>query len=132
MLKDFITQDEYKRTTRLLGNIRRDFGIDKYLLMRKMLIVVVITEYYQRKYKMKDWISYDSFLSRNEQFARDWKNVTKNPDFSAKNYLGGSHHTFFGIDSGIIIKGTPIDVIDTTHEYWKRRLGKNHIDDTPF
>ena len=132
MFKDLISKDEFKRSVKLLGNVRRDFGINNYLLLRKMLIVVLLTEYYQRKYKIGTWISYNSFLSRNEQFARDCKGITNNPDFADKNFLGVSHIRFFGIPSDIVIKGTPIDVIDTTHEYWKRKLGKNHIDDTPF
>ena len=132
MFKDLIPKDEFKRSVKLLGNVRRNFGINNYLLLRKMLIVVLITEYYLRKYKIEDWISYDSFLSRNEQFARDCKSVNSNPDFAHKNFLGGGYSQFFGIPSDIVIKGTPIDVINTEHEYWKEKIEKHRKGDTPF
>jgi hypothetical protein len=132
MFKDLIPKDEFKRSVKLLGNVRRDFGIDNYLLLRKMLIVVLITEYYQRKYKIDTWISYNQFLARNEQHARDCKGVTSNPDFAYKNFLGGTTHPqFFGIPSDIVIKGTPIQVIDTEHEYWREELVRRNKE-TPF
>lgn len=132
MFKDLIPKDEFKRSVKLLGNVRRNFGINNYLLLRKMFIVVLITEYYQRKYKIENWISYDSFLSRNELYAKDCKGITNNPDFAYKNCLGGSHPNFFGIPSDIVIKGTPIDVINTEHEYWKKEIEKRCKGDTPF
>ena len=131
MFKDLIPKDEFKRSVKLLGNVRRDFGINNYLLLRKMLIVVLLTEYYQRKYKIETWISYDSFLSRNELHARYCKGITNNPDFADKNFLGGGHPQFFGIPSDIVIKGTPIQVIDAEHEYWREELVRRNKE-TPF
>ena len=65
--KNYITEDEHKRTLTLLYNVRQKFGIYVYMTLKKMLTVGIIIEHYQQIYKAGPWISYNSLLTRFER-----------------------------------------------------------------
>ena len=65
-----ISYEQRKRTAKLLYSIRINYGIDKFFLARKLLMISLIIHYYQSEFYEKSfplpWISYETFLERLE------------------------------------------------------------------
>lgn len=65
-----ITDEQRKRTVKLLYSIRMNYGVDRFFLARKLLMISLIIHYYQsefyKKYYSLPWISYETFLERLE------------------------------------------------------------------
>ena len=122
MIKDFITKDQYKRTIRLLGRIRRECGIDAYLLMKNILTIGIITDYFQNKYNIGCWISYETLFKRNENLI----NITKENILKVNHFYTG-YETFFGIPKNIVKGKSLTDVIMAEYQYWQKKLEERGI-----
>ena len=116
MLKKFISKHEYERTIKLLALTRRNYDIKTYLLMKNILTVGMMTDYFQNLKDMSRWIGYHSLLERNEHLVRQKRayiNIVKN------NYLDEEEYTtFFGIPCEIVLHQPFTKVIDAMYEYW--------------
>ena len=124
MLKDFITQNQYERTIRLLGRVKRNYGIKTYLVMKGILTVGIMTEHYQKLYPhLEKWISYEALLSRNERLV-DQKYQTSSIITMNGLNEGGS---FFGVRCCIIKHEPFTHVIDAADEYWRKEI-ESHDD----
>jgi hypothetical protein len=122
MLKDFITQNQYERTIRLLGRVKRNYDIKTYLLMKGILTVGIMTEHYQKLYpNIKKWISYEALLSRNERMVH-----YKYPTLNIINMNGlNEGGVFFGVMCCIVKHEPFTHIIDAVDEYWRKEIVSN-------
>ena len=125
MFKDFITKDEYKRTVSLLTRVRENYGIDTYLLMKNVLTVGIITEYYQNTYHLGIWIRYMALLSRNEMLY-NMQNATID-GIMRVNFIQPQHISFFGIPRDIVVGKSFTNVIKAEHDFWITTLLKGNF-----
>lgn len=66
--KNLITQQEQKRTIKLLYHVRQKHGIDTYISLKKQLTVGIIVNGFQNMSKKRGcWITYDELLRRYER-----------------------------------------------------------------
>ena len=83
IFKGYITEEECKRTAKLLYNIRQKYGIYTFMTLKKMLTIGIIIEHYQKTYKNGPWISYNCLLKRYENgydfqgYGKDYFMVAK-------------------------------------------------------
>ena len=123
MLKDFITQDQYKRTIRLLGRVRREYDINTYLVIKGILTVGIMTEHYQKLYPhLEKWIPYEALLSRNEGMV-DQKYQASS--IIVLNGLGDRGGSFFGVRNEIIRHEPYTHIMDAADEYWRKEIVSN-------
>jgi hypothetical protein len=123
MIKDFITQDQYKRTIRLLGRVRREYDINTYLVIKGILTVGIMTEHYQKLYPhLEKWISYESLLSRNERMVGQKYQASSIITMNGLGHRGGS---FFGVRNEIIRHEPYTHVMDASDEYWRKEIESN-------
>jgi len=123
MLKDFITQNQYERTIRLLGRVRRNYDIKTYLLMKGILTVGIMTEHYQMLYPLlKKWISYEFLLGRNEKLVDQKYQVSS---IISINGLSGEGGSFFGVRRCIVKHEPFTHIIDAVNEYWRKEIVSN-------
>ena len=119
MLKDFITQNQYERTIRLLGRVRRNYDIKTYLLMKGILTVGIMTEHYQMLYPhLERWISYEALLCRNERLVDEKYQTSSIINMNGLNE-GGS---FFGVRCCIVKHEPFTHIIDAVDKYWRKEL----------
>ena len=120
MIKNLITERQYKRTIAFLTRIRKECGIDTYLLMKNILTVGIITDYFETKYNIGYWISYETLFERNESLIK-CGDITKEDVLKANNFHT-DFKTFFGIPK-IIVKGKSLtNVIIAEYQYWQKHL----------
>lgn len=123
MIKDFITQDQYKRTIRLLGRVRREYDIKTYLVMKGILTVGIMTEHYQKLYPyLEKWIPYESILTRNERLVDQKYQASRIIRMNGLDNEGGS---FFGVRCCIVKHEPFTHIIDAADEYWRKRIVSN-------
>lgn len=115
MILEHITENQRKRTLKLLQDTKNYVGIDGYILMKKILAVGIITDYYQNKYNIYRWINYEQLLTRNENLIKQKSNI---PFIKMKNGL--IHNYFFGIKSYTVINGMQINVEMEMYDYWEK------------
>ena len=90
-----------KRTEQLLRLVRRKFGPEVHLLVKKILLVSLYVNYYQEKYHRSNWIGYHEILARNERIAINWD--SKTPHMTTAFIVANSIYTsFLGVPSEII------------------------------
>jgi len=117
MLKEYVTEKQYKRTIKLLTTVRKEYNLSMYLLMKNILTVGMITEYYQNKRGVYYWISYETLLQRNEKLVRNHRNRA-----NILNVNGMStEHTFFGIYTNIVKTKPNVNVIEAMHNHWAEK-----------
>ena len=105
------------RTERLLRLVRRKFGPETHLLVKKILLVSLYVDYYQEMSKKYFWVGYATILLRNEKIAL---NNTKTPTIEDRFLVGNSvSPSFLGI-SGKLIEdcSVPLSMVeDATIKY---------------
>lgn len=112
-MKDYITPPQFKRTLRLLYDVRmKNGGIDMYLLLKKIFIVGMVVEHYQRERSRYDLIRYEDLLCRNENLVYNF--YTKDDEPCLKQAIirqnGLCQSNFFGISSDFVLKNSLINV----------------------
>ena len=119
-----VRENHIRRTERLLRLVRKKFGPETHLLVKKILLVSLYVDYYQEMSKNYRWVGYTIILSRNERIALD---NTKTPiiedRFLVENSVGFS---FLGIP-GKLIKdcSVPISIVeDAAVKYCKERISQ--------
>ena len=123
MLKDFITQNQYERTIRLLGRVKINYDIKTYFLMKGILTVGIMTEHYQMLYPhLKKWISYEALLGRNERLVDEKYQVSRIMSINGLSSEGGS---FFGVRCCIVKHEPFTHIIDAVDEYWRKEIVSN-------
>lgn len=143
---DTISAQEIKTTSKLLAEIRKDFGLDLYLLLKKMFIAVAIANDWEEKlciyhckgevyYSYKHWKSYQDFLFRNMEIYRKVPyecNKSNKEDmidfFKRRNYLNNLDELFFGVKGYTILSGTLLDVEKEATAYWQERYNNAKLD----
>lgn len=125
MIKNLITKRQYKRTIDLLTRTRRECGIDAYLLMKNILTVGIITDYFESKYNIGCWISYETLLQRNENLVK-CDGTTKENVIKA-NHFNTRYETFFGIPKSIVKGKSLTDVVIAEYQYWQKQLEERGI-----
>ena len=125
MLKDFITQNQYERTIRLLGRVKRNYDIKAYLVMKGILTVGIMTEHYQKLYPhLKKWISYEALLVRNEILVDKKCRVSSIMNSNGLNE-GDEGGLFFGVRCCIVKHEPFTHIIDAADEYWRKEIVSN-------
>lgn len=125
MIKNLLTKRQYKRTITLLARIRRECGIDAYLLMKNILTIGIITDYFQSKYNIGCWISYETLFKRNENLIK-CDGITKE-NILKVNHFYTNYETFFGIPKKIVKGKSLTDVIIAEYQFWQKKLEERGI-----
>lgn len=125
MIKNLLTKRQYKRTIALLTRTRKECGIDAYLLMKNILTVGIITDYFESKYNIGCWISYDTLFKRNENLIK-CGGITKENVLKTNHFYTG-YETFFGIPKKIVKGKSLTDVIIAEYQYWQKQLEQRGI-----
>ena len=77
-----ITQEELKRSVKLLHKTLSNYGIIQYKIMKKMLTTALAANYYQPS----RWIPFSMFLDRNENLLKmnyDWETIEARNGFNS-------------------------------------------------
>ena len=128
--EDYIPKEDYKRTLNLLYITRKEYGIDFFILLRKILLVGALVNYYQKQTNTGHWISYHKILSRNEDLFihnKIYRKIDENKKTSLMDMeyfksINGltTQSTFFGINPNIMQdKPFPLrEIIQDLKIYW--------------
>ena len=112
-INEIIEESYIRRTERLLRLVRRKFGPETHLLVKKILLISLYVDYYQRITNHYIYISYLTVLERNEKIAL--KNISTN-DFIIWNYI---HYEFLGVKSKIITDSSvPLSKVEDEVEFY--------------
>ena len=124
-LLDKITKEEKKRTLKLLHKTKNYLGIDGYILMKKILTVSILTDYFQKQKNYIGWVTYHRVLDRNEMAVKGKYNVEQIKKINGLNPNKG----FFGIDGHLVTTTHNFNEIENEIiKYW---IEQNE-DDDPF
>jgi hypothetical protein len=123
-----VNENYIRRTERLLRLVRRKFGPETHLLVKKILLVSLYVDYYQEISKSHRWVGYVAVLSRNEGIAL---NNTKTPTMFISNeerflVVNNVGFTFLGIP-GKLIKdcSVPLSMVeDAAIKYCKETISQ--------
>lgn len=123
-INEIIEESYIRRTERLLRLVRKKFGPETHLLVKKILLVSLYVDYYQEMYKNYLWVGYVTVLSRNEGIAlNNTKTPTIEERFLVVNNVG---LTFLGIP-GKLIKdcSVPLSMVEeATVKYCKEAISR--------
>lgn len=99
-INEIIEESYIRRTERLLRLVRKKFGPETHLLVKKILLVSLYVDYYQEMSKNYFWVGYVTVLSRNEGIAlNNTKTPTIKERFLVVNNVG---FTFLGTPGKLI------------------------------
>lgn len=108
------------RTLKLLHETRLKYDIDMFLTMRKMLATSIIITYLQDIEDFEYYISYPTFLERNEELVREY--VNKDTICRSNGLYKG--HFFFGIPSEEFHKATLGKIISLVKEKFTQKISE--------
>ena len=92
-----------------------------YLLMKKILALPMLSDYYQDKYHtLTSWIKYESVLRRNEELIDEESSVEYIINKNGLKPLGG--YMYFGIDKETVLHDRLSNVITKAHNYWLEKI----------
>ena len=97
-INEIIEESYIRRTERLLRLVRKKFGPETHLLVKKILLVSLYVDYYQRITAHYVWVSYCTVLARNEKIALN--NDSTIPFPTSEFILGNSiSYQFLGVEA---------------------------------
>ena len=116
-IKDYLSQEDYNRTIKLLQVAKEKHGIDFYLLLKKVMFVGALVDYHQKRTSINVWISYEKLYERNYRLTYSNCNIEY---FKSENGLLQTN--FFGIKSELVLETFScgyIDIYKAWIKYWK-------------
>lgn len=116
-IKDYLSQEDYNRTNKLLQVAKEKHGIDFYLLLKKIMFVGALVDYNQKQTGINVWISYEKLYERNYRLTYSNCNIGH---FKRENGLLQTN--FFGIKSELVLETFScgyIDIYNAWIKYWK-------------
>ena len=122
-INEIIEENYIRRTERLLRLVRKKFGPEAHLLVKKILLVSLYVDYYQRITAHYVWVSYSTVLARNEKIALDYDSTIPFP--TSAFILGNSmSYQFLGVEAKKISdRSVPLSKVEDEVEYYC----KNHL-----
>ena len=72
-----MSDNQRERTLKLLQDFKNIYGISLYLLMKKMLAVSILVDYYQELLHDHLYIYYEEFLTRNERIIKRREEISE-------------------------------------------------------
>jgi hypothetical protein len=72
-----VSDNQRERTLKLLQAFKNIYGISLYLLMKKMLTVSILVDYYQELSHSHFYIHYEDFLVRNERIIKRREKISE-------------------------------------------------------
>lgn len=120
-INEIIEERYIRRTEKLLRLVRRKFGPETHLLVKKILLISLYVDYYQKITNHYRYISYLTVLTRNEKIALKNNSPISTNEFIIWNYI---HYEFLGVKSKIITdRSVPLSKVEDEVEYYC----KNHL-----
>lgn len=117
-ISDVTTEDYVRRTEKLLRLVRKKFGPETHLLVKKILLVSLYVDYYQRRTNHYVWISYSTVLARNEKIALSHDSTIPFPtnEFIKENCI---NYEFLGVEANKISDSSvPISKVEDKVEFY--------------
>lgn len=90
---ELISDNQRERTLKLLQAFKNIYGISLYLLMKKMLAVSILVDYYQKLSYSYFYIRYEDFLVRNERIIKRREKIS---EVLKQNGCAKTNPSFFG------------------------------------
>lgn len=107
-----LTKKQLKASAKLLHQTSIEEGGSAWLVLKKILTAVALSEIAQYTHSYRVWISYDEVLKRMSTIHKK----------TVENLLTINHVNddmpFFGVDGRIIREGTLQNVITESEKYW--------------
>jgi len=108
-----LTKRQLKTSAKLLHQTSIEGGGSAWLVLKKILTAVALSEIAQNTLKRHVWISYDDVLNRimSDIYKKDVESLLR------VNHVRDDI-SFFGVDGRIIREGTLQNVITESEKYW--------------
>lgn len=115
--KNYLSEEDYNRTIKLLHVAKERHGIDIYLLLKKIMFVGALVDYHQKQTGINVWISYEKLYERNYRLTYSNCNAGY---FKLENGLLQTN--FFGVKSELVLETFSYGyahIYNAWIKYWK-------------
>lgn len=112
-----VSDNQRERTLKLLQAFKNIYGISLYLLMKKMLAVSILVDYYQELLHSHFYIHYEDFLVRNEGIV---KRRERRSEILTRNGCVATSQSFFGFKAIDIHEKPLCEIICMVKEKYKQ------------
>lgn len=117
-INEIIEESYIRRTERLLRLVRKKFGPETHLLVKKILLVSLYVDYYQRITNHYVWVNYYTVLTRNERIALNYDSTIPFPtaEFIRGNCISCQ---FLGVEAKKISdRSVPLSKVENEVEFY--------------